>query len=238
MKAFFLLLLSSICLIAYSQKSNYFDFNIGIALPLGEFQDTDLDREESGFAQVGRKLQLSYARSMGKDFWIILSYREFDNNMDGDKVLTDFRNQNPGVEIISIHNRSWSSNAILIGLSKQFHFVESRFTFEPKLQFGLAQTKRPNFAFSYNINQTAVLPPGETTAEDQNFAISLGFNQAYSINEYVSLTLAFDYYYTLANFSFVRYPSVGRYDPTVSEDISYTQQIQILSISGGLRFFF
>ena len=216
----------------YCQNRNQVNFSIGSAIPLFNFQDKDVNSVESGYAKVGRTVRLSYSREIVKKVAFQLGFLGFTNRLDNTTKLEEFVSNYPTTKFASIQTRAWRNNSLLFGISRKIQWFDGRFSIQPKVQAGCSFTTRPGFFISTNIDDQ-IIPESEIASEAFSLALMAGLSNSYSINEKLNIFITVDYFSTNVNFDFKRYPSVDKNSIVEPENISYSQEIRLLMISGG-----
>ncbi len=237
MKNLLVIILLLVTVRTYCQKKNQFSFAIGSAIPLGNFQETDLSDVNSGYAENGRSISISYSRSLLKQISLRLTLMSFSNKMDSQPELQAYINASSTSRFVSTQNRAWGNTSLLRGVSKEIKFSDRRFSFEPILNAGYSYTTRP-YLYISNHTDDNYTPQSEIGSEASSLSIQLSVSNNYSINDAISIFIAFEYFATSPSFDFIRFSSTDMNSSSVRNEISYTQDIRLFMINGGLRCFF
>lgn len=233
MKKLLLLPISFVALWLYGQESNQFSVSMGSAIPLANFQETDINDINSGYAKNGRSIQLMYAKQLAKGISLRFTVTDVLNKMDNEPEIQAYLDATQSRRKVSIRNRVWTSTSAFLGVAKKIDFSNDNYSLEPSVNVGYSRVRRPNLLVSNHVDDPYIAQ-SELESRSSSLSVLLGLSNYYQLNKLLRFFISLEYFATSPEFDFTRYPITDKNSSTSPQEISYTQDIRLFMINGGL----
>lgn len=162
----------------------YIGASFGPSRAIGDFEDTDVNNSDSGFAEDGFKIDLFGGYFINEKVSItgIFRYQWFDTDISS--IVETYNEQNPG-EDLSIDSEQWRTYALLFGISYDFK-INDKYTVFPRMGLGPMLVTNPSLS--------AILSRGESVEEldrssetELGLGYELGFGIRRNFGKHISL---------------------------------------------------
>lgn len=225
------ILLSAIALLIYGnsfgqlfvdQKRHYLGFNIGAALPQGNFAESDTKNYKSQYAKTGFNVNLEGAGYFLPFLGIAGSIGGFSNTVNADQY-------NSNTSSATVNN--WLNGYVMAGPIASLPL--GKFTIDGKVLFGAVGTKTPDYEISTYLG-------GKSVTDEKfvvNFGYTVGASIRYNLISRLALKLNCDY---ISSNQTVK-GSTKNYSPGFSEPTSYDEyenKVDVRNINVGLGLVF
>ena len=112
----------------------YLGLSYGTSFSLGDFEDTDINNPDAGFAKNGRKLDVYGGIPLKKGFIFTAGFRYQAFETEVEDIIDRFKAENPGVEFTG-STEDWQTYYFLVGLAYRVR-IGPRFNFYPRVGLG------------------------------------------------------------------------------------------------------
>jgi hypothetical protein len=199
------------------EKRHYFGFNVGAALPQGNFASTDYKNEKAGLAQTGLNLNLEGAGYFLPFVGIAGTVGAFTNSINADNY-----NSSTGTATVN----KWLNGYLMAGPIVTLPL--GKFSIDGKVLFGAVGTKTPNIKVNYT--------DGSSDLYDEKFVVNFGYNVGASVryNLISKLALKLNCDYISSNQSVTTNTKYNAPGQTESTSADYTEHIDVRNINIGL----
>ena len=199
------------------QKRHYLGFNVGAALPTGNFASTDFNNDKAGLAKTGLNVNLEGAGYIIPFVGIAGSLGAFTNSINADNYNTV-----TGKATVN----KWQNGYVMAGPIVTLPI--GKFSIDGKVLFGVVGTKTPNIKIDY--------ANGSSTLYDEKFMVNFGYSVGGSIryNLLSRLALKLNCDYISSNQSVTTNAKYNAPGQTESTSPDYTEHIDVRNINIGL----
>ena len=199
------------------------EISAGASLPVGEFSYSRFDYEESGFAEGGLALAVSFNYRVNPHLGLVASVSEYILGVDESSVALKYWTPGSGWNGI-VESTPWLSNAYMGGLDIILPIYASDFHF--RLLGGLARTRLPGLTGrSFDFQREAT--------SDNAAAWGAGAGITYQYLEKITLSIRLDFYMTHPVLDDIWSSDFGSGSGTISQKITLVN----LTAAVGFRVF-
>lgn len=205
-------------------RRGYIGFSLGAAIPTGDFASTDINSDNSGFAQTGLTIQLvNFGYTFGGNFGIAGMWSGAAFALDVESLA-----KNAGLSGMTVESDLWSFGAfmggLLVSLPSNSMNVDFRF------MIGSGSGTAPEMSISGFVNGSHV-DIIQNSASAMSLAYDLGIGLRLNVSKLISLNLFMDYLGCKATFVTDIYAG-----SLFLETVEFVQPMNQLNITGGIGF--
>ncbi len=217
--------------IASAQKMERTKFYVGASFgpsrAIGDFDDTDVNNSDSGFAEDGFKLDFFGGYFITEEISItgIFRFQWFDTDISS--IVESYNAQNPG-EDLTISSEQWRTFSLLFGMSYDFR-ISDKYSIFPRMGLGPMLVTNPDLS--------AILSRGEVVEEldrKSETELGLGYELGFGISRKIGKHFTFMPMYTFSG-GFV---SISDVETSNTEARDYRPKIQSFNLGVSLAYRF
>lgn len=239
-----ILLTSQICLsqsreelpeIFKNTSTTTFSFNIGPAIPIGEFGEIDINNEKAGLAKTGIQLMGNLNFLISESFYLSLQGGFSSNAINEDELLIPTRNNVPSFVNVSATSSKWKAFSLNVGAGTKTA-IDSRTFFLTKFGIGLHNLSSPRFQITLSDGSTTQII-NQSSSSANNINLNLGALIETEVNETTLFRIGLDYFKAVQNFEDIEIRSVVNGMTNVPTEVfGFSQNFETISITVGLAF--
>lgn len=174
----------------YSQeKKHSISVSIGSASPQGEFSETNLNKDESGFAEIGVALGLDYQYNFHPNFGGTFMMRSLGYTFDTDQQLREYNKLNPRFDYTA-RSDAYGLGFIGIGIIGEFGTDQLKIYLNPFI--GSSSLLFPKQTVTAKDEVSLTTKEVEST-NASGFMYGSVFGLKYYLSELISLGVNFEY---------------------------------------------
>jgi hypothetical protein len=234
---------------AYSQSNNwYFSFSMGGSWPLSTFSKTDIDNNESGFAQKGFALLLDGTYPLNNHWGLkgmaLMSTNPVDREGLGSKlekrmnsvpITVDASNR----EYLSLKANSWMWNSLLAGPVYTINIKRRYWDFQVLGGMNVAYLPQQKLLYDNPANDGSYLD-SNTSSTSVSYGLLAGTDLRFPVTDRINLKVGVNYYMSRAKVAYEQTRVTQQGTSVVNEKLgngSNTIPIEMLSGTIGLVYY-
>jgi hypothetical protein len=213
---------------SFAQKS-WIGMSAGLAVPIGDFKDDDLNNYSAGFAKAGFTGKLDFGIKIFQNMGICFTGTAGLNGFNTDPIKT------------ILHSGSSAKVEVNAGSWKYVGGLGGFYMFTPiktgalmlKGQLGYASATSPSLDILVSSGNSFV-KSSQTSGTAGALLLDFGLNGVIPLNEMVFLNLGVDYMSTSPEFTNISVSSTSSFGPPEYANISYKMEMRWVNISVGI----
>jgi len=124
----------------------YLGVSYGTSYSIGDFEDTDINNPDAGFAKDGRKIDIYGGIPLSDRVLIVGGFRYQNFETEIEDIIDRFNSENPGAEFTGT-TEDWQTYYFLVGLAYRLN-IGPRFNFYPRLAVGPLWATNPGITIN------------------------------------------------------------------------------------------
>ncbi len=215
----------------YQEKTSFFG-RLGYVMPNGEFEDDNLEDENSGIAKPGFGICVGINHLISSKTFIIAELGFQSNPIDEDRILGFYRANIPSYLDVSMTSSNWISINMMAGMGIIIP-VDEEINFAPRFKIGLSTVISPQYTVTVT-NGIDVERQMQSTGSGSNFALAVGGDFMIPLADDIDVLIGADYFQTEAAVEDVSFRVDFNGNQIFQETYAFEQKISTLTLSFGI----
>jgi hypothetical protein len=185
-----LIILTAVALNTQAQyQKGHIGLSMGPSIPLGDFASKNIDNSNSGFANTGAFLDISFAYKLGYGNFGLTALLRGQSNPINAQALVNEMAQPIIVEANWIENTSWNLGGLMFGGFGSFP-ISQKISFDTRAMIGFLRTTSPETTVTFPGLSKIII---KQSVSATSFAYSMGIGFRFELGEKLDLLTNLDY---------------------------------------------